>query len=872
MYQVSTFFRLSITFLPLFLNFQLRAQNLCPSWRAINNDILVFEGKKERIIGLYAGFKTECGETINSNFSKLIDNLESTMNTEKSVVVVGDFNTDLSKSTFKSKRIDQWQCEYGFAQLVKDITRERLVENTIQRSILDLVFVNDQELYSVRTVLSECSDHHLVIIKAKYKKVPTEINNQKQIATDWRRFNEEALIEGLCLECEKINWDGLTNTNWVNRELTTCITLVLNKLAPRRVVHQRRTTDIINCNVEALKKKRDRLIKKARAKNSVELMKGVKELNKEIKAVIKKEKQRAIHLKLKDSSPKGFWHCVNGLLGRKNIASEVPIVAGGNYVHPEEKPELFAEFFQKKVNDLLALNSLDCNFIHSDSNEGIQFTEEEIITALKTFKPKRSAGPDDIPLLIIKLGISVLMKPIYRLFTLVGQSKKLPVEWKTARIKPIHKKGSKLEIGNYRPISNLNSVSKLFERCLLNRLSDVDDGVNQHGFKSNHSTVTAAIDIQTEVCKQLDRNRKCLIYSVDLTAAFDLIRPELFVKKMTGKIQAPILDCLNNFLQNRKAFVELEGHCSSMFSFCAGCPQGSTLGPRIFSLYCADLTEHIGEFTVSYADDTYVVLSADTEGELLQKAAITIQKHVEWLRVNGMVCNIQKTELLFFGATHSIDVMVNNVLITSTPTMKVLGLLFDAGMTWDNQVNQAVAKTTKMLHGLNHLRNVLSMRQLRQVTTSLLYSVLFYGCEIWLHKHLSFYLKRKVRSVHYKALRIIYGKNRSRDELDQMSERATPDEWSDFVVAKQFINIVRTGQPRRLYSDLISQSFIERRSPNMLLVYDTSLKKIGCQAFPNRLNVISRCIKFPWLSSISKDQIRINLKKTFFGYARSGNT
>jgi len=216
-----------------------------------------------------------------------------------------------------------------------------------------------------------------------------------------------------------------------------------------------------------------------------------------------------------------------------------------------------------------------------------------------------------------------------------------------------------------------------------------------------------------------------------------------------------------------------------------------------------------------------------------------------------------------------VEVTVNDVKIQSTPTMKVLGLIFDSALSWDAQVTSTVSKSAKMIHAMQHLRKFLGREQLLQVTTSFLFSVLFYGNEVWFHKHLSFLNKQKIRSVYYKALRVIFGKHWRRSELDMMSGRANPDEWADYSLAKMFIGTVRTGRPERLYNQTLTQAFMERRNDEQLFVYDASTRKVGRQMFANRLAVLSRKIKFPWLRvGFSTDMIRQSLKKTFFNYAR----
>jgi len=149
--------------------------------------------------------------------------------------------------------------------------------------------------------------------------------------------------------------------------------------------------------------------------------------------------------------------------------------------------------------------------------------------------------------------------------------------------------------------------------------------------------------------------------------------------------------------------------------------------------------------------------------------------------------------------------------------------------------------------------------------TSFVFSVLFYGSEVWLHRNLSFSLKQRIRSVHYRALRLVHGRTRTRAEIDQISQRATPDKWADYSLAKQLITIVNNCQPSRLYDMILSQSYLERRTPGQLFTYDASIKRIGRQTLSNRLALVSKVIKFPWLD-ITTDEMRRNLKKTFFKY------
>jgi hypothetical protein len=500
------------------------------------NEIIVLKKDAKIIVGVYAGFKTFANESVNSNFDRLLNNLSQICSKFQKVLVGGDFNVDVDRDhCAKSKNFGLWIAENSLDRLEFGQTRQRIVAGSLQTSAIDHVFVKDVPVQRVRAVSSEASDHSVLVVDLLLDKTPV-IRTKKQVVIDWRKFNNDSMMTVLTEKTKDI--DCSASFEIFNRELTTSITSAMNVAIPKRVVHTRRETDIVNYHVEALKKRRDRLFKKARKTGCESTLQKVKELNLTIKCVIKRERARIIKSKMKDSSPTTFWTTVNTLLGRTqdqgvNIAS-----TDGGFLPDDIAAQKFADFFFKKVMDLVKKNPIQDavpdGFV---SIATLPFTPEELGVAISSFKPKKSCGPDEIPMLILKSGYQVLKPFLLCLFERIVAAGQIPKVWKIARIKPIHKKGDKHCIENYRPISNLNSVSKIFERCILNRVNKLEtDGWNQHGFKANHSTTTAALEIQDRLAHYLDSGLKCVLYSVDLSAAFDLIRPGMFIKKAANVI------------------------------------------------------------------------------------------------------------------------------------------------------------------------------------------------------------------------------------------------------------------------------------------------------------------------------------------------
>jgi len=173
-------------------------------------------------------------------------------------------------------------------------------------------------------------------------------------------------------------------------------------------------------------------------------------------------------------------------------------------------------------------------------------------------------------------------------------------------------------------VSNLCSVSKIFERCLLARLEALPDfknwiGSHQHGFRKSHSTTTCLLELKDYVAGCLDKNEHCLVYSLDLTAAFDMLQPNCLFGMYHNVIPDGIIKLLMDFLTNREFYVSVGDSRSRLYQTERGCPQGSVLGPVLFSLYVGKVMESLKcDFFVSYADDSYVGNSGRDLEEVIQ--------------------------------------------------------------------------------------------------------------------------------------------------------------------------------------------------------------------------------------------------------------
>ena len=194
----------------------------------------------------------------------------------------------------------------------------------------------------------------------------------------------------------------------------------------------------------------------------------------------------------------------------------------------------FGKFFSTKVRTLLDKTRISPNVYNGKNKLIVQdrnfMTKNDVKECLYSINSKRCEGFDPIPVNIICDARDVLLDPYSVLFEKIYSSGKLPEQWKISKVIPIFKKGDKTKIENYRPIANLCSSSKIFEKLILKQISYLESknkldltGKQQHGFKKNKSTATAATLLQSIISRAADSDCYAVMASLDLSAAFDLV-------------------------------------------------------------------------------------------------------------------------------------------------------------------------------------------------------------------------------------------------------------------------------------------------------------------------------------------------------------
>ena len=187
---------------------------------------------------------------------------------------------------------------------------------------------------------------------------------------------------------------------------------------------------------------------------------------------------------------------------------------------------------------------------------------------------------------------------------------------------PAHKKGSKSLIDNYRPISNLHLMSKVFEKLTLNRLVSFVNRFNllsdaQYGFRQGRSTTQAAIRLTTFITNSYAKKEYGVCFFLDLRKAFDLVDHSILKKKLFHfGFRGHIYNYLASYITNRRQYVQVGSYKSDELNITKGVPQGSMIGPLLFNIFINDIVTAAGVDTVLFADDAAFFISALTLPDL----------------------------------------------------------------------------------------------------------------------------------------------------------------------------------------------------------------------------------------------------------------
>ena len=380
-------------------------------------------------------------------------------------------------------------------------------------------------------------------------------------------------------------------------------------------------------------------------------------------------------------------------------------------LNPQPNAEVLATSYEKQFSPHFpppARSARLFKFAHDNtptlpSGPDITISPKNVTDIIKHLK-NRAPGPDRIPNFALKMLPPPTIDRLTNLYNTVFRLRHFPAPWKIARIVPVPKPGKNPKLpDSYRPISLLNTTSKILESLILDKINDhVTDhnllNQDQFGFRRGHSTTLQLCRIADVVTTNLSNRRITAMVSLDLSKAFDTIYQDALIFRL-HKLDVPVrlVQLIHSYLSHRTFYVHCNNISSSRHPITAGVPQGSALGPLLFSLYINNIpkpTDH-RIFNAIYADDTAVVATSYCP-DVLQNI---LQPHLDrldgfFLRY-GLKVNPDKCQAIVFSTRR--DIAPPNLTLSNAPlrwikTIKYLGVTLDSRLTFQHHIKMVKQK------------------------------------------------------------------------------------------------------------------------------------------------------------------------------------
>ena len=444
--------------------------------------------------------------------------------------------------------------------------------------------------------------------------------------------------------------------------------------------------------------------------------------------------------------PRKLWSTMNKILHR----TKVPSLPDHDNISSLAKS--FGNYFKEKI-EKIRLSFPDVTEIIPSTRtinaelHCFRLLSEKEIHKIITSSPTKTCDLDPIPTFLLKQHLDILITPITSLVNLSLQSGTFPSDFKIAHVCPLLKKSSlpRNVLKNYRPVSNLNFISKIIEKAVAVQLNGYLKSNNllndkQSAYRQEHSTETALLKLHNDILLGLHTKKLTALTLLDLSAAFDTIDHSLLINSLSSYfgIKGSCLAWISSYLETRTQQINLSGTLSDPVVLPFGVPQGSVLGPLLFTLYTTPLSNIIEKHNVNhhfYADDTQIYTTFSPENcpeslSIIEKCLCEVQ---EWMHQNKLKLNPDKTEFMLIGnaaqTKECAKYFPTKILGCDTIPVnhvKNLGFYFDSFFNFHHHISQISKSCFYHIRDLRRIRKHLSLPTATALANALVCSRLDY--------------------------------------------------------------------------------------------------------------------------------------------------
>lgn len=637
-------------------------------------------------------------------------------------LIIGDINGDCESQPLRdylyARNIRNYQSGVTRINRILDVLISfRNLHTVAASACYELAFSDHLPVQFRLNLQTRCTNNHITFSYSRNYSEFTFLNfNDALSRASWDDFNEA------------IGQEDVDNANEI---FCSLVLSEFRKLAPV-IIRREKHGVYLPLELRRWMKERNRMLRLSyRNPQNEQLRDDLRRIRNFVKSMRRVYEKDKLNRKFDNVSndPKKTWNLLNNLMGRKrkDTICEVSADALNTYFCAP-----------KEWSDVTPI-TIDSNGV--DSTDAVGFHElinDDIFMAIARVKGNKAAGLDGVTNKILKIGKFRLAPKIKLLFNAIITSGKFPLAWKRAKVVTIYKRtGEKTDPANYRPISLLSCLSKLFEVCIYKQLYPVIEPHLprcQHAFRKGHSITTALFEITDNILSSMEQKKLSYILQIDIKKAYDTVNPYLLLQRILNvlKINRAALALFEGYLFNRKLITSVNGKLSNEDTVLVGVPQGGVLPPILFIFFLAEIENlPFHGRLILYADDVQLIYTCDASDEVSIENFMNddVTLIIEFLRSLHMVMNCGKTVITRFGTRQQLAKVnpeaifnVANHQIKVQGEARNLGLFLDENLSFRSHLNNVSKSCSKTLYHLKAIRPYITETNAKKVVESLVIS------------------------------------------------------------------------------------------------------------------------------------------------------
>lgn len=728
----------------------------------------------------------------------------------ENIIVTGDFNINILEDSDTSTQFTEMLSQSG--SLVMNSLPTHFKPNT-NPSCIDLMISNCPDRVRMIDQIPGLAHHDLIVMSLNLEIGP--VDAEKAFYRNYKQINEQALVYDLTL----LPWESIFVLVDPDDQIGLFNSMVLYLFethVPLKEV-KAKSSLIRSERLDRAILERDLAHKRWRRSGNPEDWEVFKSLRSAASEVETRVLQEHHSVRFSPNlNSKELWQNIKSL-GYKNLPTNRlqadsdtlnQHFLGSSIIPINPSSSTLREF----IDDAFSLSNVDLN------------TTYRALIGIKS----NAIGTDNIPPRFLKLILPHLLPYITHIYNSVLTSSIFPASWKTAKVIPIPKISNPKGPNDYRPISILSYLSKGLERIIAEQLQQHFAHNNllstwQSGFRSCRGTTTPLLDVTETLRQSLDNNNIGIMVLLDFSKAFDTVNHNILLHKLVTDfgLSSSSSRLISNYLNGRSQYVAQEGDNSDVAPLVRGVPQGSVLGPLLFTIYINDLPSRFRHARCHlYADDVQLVATGSPQDgpSLINNLNDDLTRAHQWALDNGLILNPSKSTAMFFSRKQIIQpswpcLLLDNTPIDFSPSAKNLGVWFDERLRWDVHIKKLCGSVFGSVSRLRKIAWALPVETRLRLVRALIIPSFSYGCLIF--NTLNNSLLHKLQSALNACTRFVYGL-RMRDHISPFATNilgCTLRQYFDINICKMIFSLTHHRDPAFL-SDRLRASRSSRIQPD----------------------------------------------------------